>query len=157
MTKHEFLRVLEEALAGAENSETGDLLEVYQMAMLLGFRGRYGDQELALKALLPNQHFTQPRPRFSEATLVKELEENGIGRPSTYANILSTIQGRDYVQKEKRRFFPTELGFLVNDLMVASFDDIMDVGYHCALLATPYGRRVTGGVVYVDGGINTMA
>jgi DNA topoisomerase-1 len=86
-------------------------------------------QELALRSLLPKQHFTQPPPRFSEATLVKELEENGIGRPSTYASILSTIQGRDYVQKDKRRFVPTELGFLVNDLMVASFDDIMAVGY----------------------------
>jgi len=86
-------------------------------------------QELKLETLLPRQHFTQPPPRFSEATLVKELEENGIGRPSTYASILSTIQGRDYVQKEKKRFFPTELGFLVNDLMVASFGDIMDVGY----------------------------
>ena len=87
------------------------------------------NQELDLKGLLPKQHFTQPPPRFSEATLVKELEENGIGRPSTYATIIATIQGRDYVQKEKARFQPTELGFLVNDLMVASFDDIMDVGY----------------------------
>jgi len=87
------------------------------------------EQELALSALLPKQHFTQPPPRFSEATLVKELEENGIGRPSTYATILSTIQSRDYVAKEKARFHPSELGFLVNDLMVASFDDIVAVGY----------------------------
>ncbi|NIM61193.1 MAG: type I DNA topoisomerase, partial [Acidobacteria bacterium] len=79
--------------------------------------------------LLPKQHFTQPPPRFSEATLVKELEENGIGRPSTYATILSTIMDRDYVVKDNRRFSPTELGFLVNDLMVASFGDIVDVGY----------------------------
>jgi DNA topoisomerase-1 len=86
-------------------------------------------QELSLEELLPKQHFTQPPPRFSEATLVKELEENGIGRPSTYASILSTIMDRDYVTKEKKRFQPTELGFLVNDLMVASFGDIVDVGY----------------------------
>ena len=86
-------------------------------------------QELDLRSLLPRQHFTQPPPRFSEATLVKELEENGIGRPSTYATILSTIQNRDYVQKEAKRFHPTELGLLVNDLMVASFGDIVDVGY----------------------------
>ena len=86
-------------------------------------------QELTLEELLPRQHFTQPPPRFSEATLVKELEENGIGRPSTYASILSTIMDRDYVTKEKKRFQPTELGFLVNDLMVASFGDIVDVGY----------------------------
>ena len=79
--------------------------------------------------LLPKQHFTQPPPRFSEATLVKELEENGIGRPSTYATILSTIMDRSYVEKDNRRFHPTELGFLVNDLMVASFGDIVDVGY----------------------------
>jgi len=86
-------------------------------------------QELLLRELLPKQRFTQPPPRFSEATLVRELEENGIGRPSTYASILATIMDRDYVQKETRRFRPTELGFLVNDLMVASFGDIVDVGY----------------------------
>ncbi len=86
-------------------------------------------QRLDLKALLPRQHFTQPPPRFTEATLVKELEENGIGRPSTYATILATIMDRDYVQKEKARFSPTELGFLVNDLLVASFGDIVEVGY----------------------------
>jgi DNA topoisomerase-1 len=84
---------------------------------------------LKLKSLIPRQHFTQPPPRFSEATLVKELEENGIGRPSTYASILSTIQNRDYVEKENKRFTPTELGTLVNELMVDSFGDIVDVGY----------------------------
>ena len=86
-------------------------------------------QELDPETLLPKQHFTQPPPRFSEAALVKELEENGIGRPSTYASILSTIMDRDYVVKEKKSFEPTELGLLVNDLMVASFGDIVDVGY----------------------------
>ncbi len=86
-------------------------------------------QELDLRTLLPKQHFTQPPPRFSEASLVKALEENGIGRPSTYATILSTIQNRDYVEKEGRRFNPTELGLLVNDLMVESFGDIVDIGY----------------------------
>ena len=86
-------------------------------------------QALELKGLAPRQHFTQPPPRFSEATLVKELEENGIGRPSTYAAIIATIVDRDYVEKEKGRFTPTELGILVNDLMVASFGDIVEVGY----------------------------
>ena len=86
-------------------------------------------EELKPEEMLPKQHFTQPPPRFSEATLVKELEENGIGRPSTYATILSTIMDRDYVVKSNRRFSPTELGFLVNELMVASFGDIVDVGY----------------------------
>ncbi len=87
------------------------------------------NQELELRELLPAQHFTQPPPRFNEASLVKELEENGIGRPSTYATILATIQDRNYVLKEKGRFRPTELGFLVTELMVKSFGDIMDVGY----------------------------
>jgi len=86
-------------------------------------------QELDLRELLPKQHFTQPPPRYSEAALVKALEENGIGRPSTYASILSTILNRDYVEKEKRRFRPTELGMLVNELMVTSFGDIVDIGY----------------------------
>jgi len=86
-------------------------------------------QELSLQELLPRQHFTQPPPRFTEASLVKELEENGIGRPSTYATILSTITNRDYVEKEQRRFRPTELGFLVNDLLVEAFADILDTGY----------------------------
>lgn len=86
-------------------------------------------EELKPEEMLPKQHFTQPPTRFSEATLVKELEENGIGRPSTYATILSTIMDRDYVVKDNRRFSPTELGFLVNELMVASFGDIVDVGY----------------------------
>jgi DNA topoisomerase-1 len=86
-------------------------------------------QALDPESLHPRQHFTQPPPRFSEATLVKELEENGIGRPSTYATILSTIENRDYVQKDAKRFLPTELGLLVNDLMVTSFGDIVEVGY----------------------------
>ena len=86
-------------------------------------------QPLDLRSLLPRQHFTQPPPRFSEATLVKELEENGIGRPSTYAAIIATIMDRSYAEKDKGRFFPTELGELVNDLMVASFGDIVEVGY----------------------------
>ncbi len=86
-------------------------------------------QALDLRSLLPRQHFTSPPPRFSEATLVKELEENGIGRPSTYAAIISTIMDRNYAEKDKSRFLPTELGLLVNDLIVGSFGDIVDVGY----------------------------
>jgi len=86
-------------------------------------------EELALKALNPAQHFTQPPPRFTEASLVKELEENGIGRPSTYAAIISTIQEREYVLREKKQLRPTELGFLVTDLLVESFSDILDVEF----------------------------
>ncbi len=84
---------------------------------------------LRLAGLTPEQHFTQPRPRFTEASLVKELEENGIGRPSTYAAIISTIQDRGYVVKDKTQLKPTELGFLVIDLLVKSFPDILNVEF----------------------------
>jgi DNA topoisomerase-1 len=84
---------------------------------------------LDLKELKPAQHFTQPPPRYSEASLVKALEEKGIGRPSTYAAILSTIQDRKYVEKETGRLKPTDLGVLVNDLLVERFPDLMDVSF----------------------------
>ena len=70
-----------------------------------------------------------PPPRFSEASLVKELEENGIGRPSTYAAILSTIRDKEYVDLVKGYFKPSELGLIVNDLLVGSFDDIFNVDF----------------------------
>jgi len=84
---------------------------------------------LELLGLTPRQHFTQPPPRFSEATLIKELEEKGIGRPSTYATILSTIKEKEYVKLEKGKFFPSELGLVVNDLLVVNFPDILDVEF----------------------------
>ena len=84
---------------------------------------------LKLLQLEPKQHFTQPPPRFSEASLVKELEENGIGRPSTYATILSTIRQKGYVELIKRYFRPGELGFIVNDLLVENFPEIFDVEF----------------------------
>jgi DNA topoisomerase-1 len=84
---------------------------------------------LELLGLTTRQHFTQPPYRFSEATLIKELEENGIGRPSTYATILSTIKEKGYVKLDKGRFFPTELGLVVNDLLVVNFPDILDVEF----------------------------
>ena len=84
---------------------------------------------LMLDELTPHQHFTMPPPRFSEASLVKELEENGIGRPSTYAAILSTIRDKGYVDLVKGYFRPSELGFIVNDLVVDSFPDIFDVEF----------------------------
>jgi len=86
-------------------------------------------QELKLAQLDPKQHFTQPPPRFTEASLVKELEEDGIGRPSTYATILSTLQNREYALKEEGKFVPTELGMLVTDLLVEHFGDLIDVTY----------------------------
>src|SRR4030095_13780249 len=80
--------------------------------------------------LLPEQHFTQPPPRFSQATLIKELEEKGIGRPSTYASIMSTILNKEYVtEADQRRLKPTELGFLVTDLLVESFPDVLNVEF----------------------------
>ncbi len=84
---------------------------------------------LKLNELEPKQHFTMPPPRFSEASLVKELEENGIGRPSTYAAILSTIREKGYVDLVKGYFKPNELGFIVNDLLVNSFADVFDVEF----------------------------
>ena len=84
---------------------------------------------LKLNKLEPKQHFTMPPPRFSEASLVKELEENGIGRPSTYAAILSTIREKGYVDLVKGYFKPNELGFIVNDLLVKSFPDVLDVEF----------------------------
>ncbi len=85
--------------------------------------------EIKLLETRPEQHFTQPPPRFSEATLVKELEEKGIGRPSTYAAILSTIQDRGYVEKKEARLYPTELGVMVNGLLVKSFPDIVSTDF----------------------------
>jgi DNA topoisomerase-1 len=84
---------------------------------------------LRFKALRPEQHFTEPPPRYNEATLVKRLEADGVGRPSTYASILSTILEREYVRKEGGRFTPTELGIIVTGLLLESFDDIFEVKY----------------------------
>ncbi len=85
---------------------------------------------LRFKKLLSLQHFTQPPPRYTEASLIKTLEENGIGRPSTYAPILSTIQLRNYIEKdEQKRFRPTEIGIRVNDLLVNHFPKIVDIGF----------------------------
>src|SRR5437016_5292323 len=86
-------------------------------------------EALELRKLTPEQHFTEPPPRFNEATLVKALEEKGIGRPSTYSTILSVIQNREYVEKQQGRFYPSELGMVVSDLLVKHFSDIFDVAY----------------------------
>ena len=86
-------------------------------------------QSLTCLEVRPRQHFTQPPPRFSEASLVRELERNGIGRPSTYAEILSKLRNREYVTVEERRFRPSELGTVVTDLLVENFDRIMDIEY----------------------------
>jgi DNA topoisomerase-1 len=90
-------------------------------------------ENLNLLKLMPKQHFTAPPPRFSEATLVKELEENGIGRPSTYAAILTTIRDKGYVELIKGNFHPTELGFIITDLLVENFPDILNVDFTARL------------------------
>jgi len=88
------------------------------------------EEELKLVEVKPQQHFTQPPARFSEASLIKTLEQNGIGRPSTYAPIISTIQERGYVEKIDRRFLrPTETGFIVNDLLVEHFPEVVDIQF----------------------------
>ncbi|HZU69388.1 MAG TPA: type I DNA topoisomerase [Ktedonobacteraceae bacterium] len=87
------------------------------------------DEVLDLRELKPEQHFTQPPPRYTEASLIKELEEQGIGRPSTYVPILSTIQDRGYVDQDQRRFVPTWLGETVNEVMNKHFPDIVDTGF----------------------------
>ncbi len=86
-------------------------------------------EALDLHRLHPDQHFTQPPPRYSEASLIKELEERGIGRPSTYVPIVSTIQERGYVEQQERRFVPSWLGETVNEVMIKHFPDIVDVGF----------------------------
>lgn len=87
------------------------------------------DEALALVSLFPEQHFTQPPPRYTEASLVKALEENGIGRPSTYAPTISTVQQRGYVAKEDKRLMPTQMGLIVSDLLVQWFPSVVDLNF----------------------------
>lgn len=112
------------------DAEVGDEAEEDKKGLLPDLKEH---QKLTLLQLTPKQHFTQPPPRYTEATLVKELEEKGIGRPSTYAAIISTIQDKEYVKKEKIFFSPTELGFLVNDLLVKNFPEILDVQFTASM------------------------
>jgi len=91
------------------------------------------DEVLERTSLDPKQHFTEPPPRFSEASLVKALEENRIGRPSTYSAIVETVQARGYVEQIDRRFHPTEIGFAVNDLLVEHFSDIVDTTFTASM------------------------
>jgi DNA topoisomerase-1 len=88
------------------------------------------NEMLKLKKLIPEQHFTQPPPRYTEASLIKELEKNGVGRPSTYASIISVIQERNYIKKnEKKQFYPEEIGITVSDLLVEHFPKIVDINF----------------------------
>ena len=107
------------------------------------------NEVLACEKIIPKQHFTKPPPRFSEASLVKELEKNGIGRPSTYASIISVIQDKGYVELVKRYFYPSELGFIVNDLLVASFPELLDVSF-TAQMETNLDNVETGSMDEVE-------
>jgi DNA topoisomerase-1 len=116
-----YLKVYEESKARNGDKENGDMadiptdLEEGQMQELL--------------RLLPEQHFTEPPPRYSEASLVRALEENGIGRPSTYAPTMGTLQNRGYVYREGRRLHPTETGVIVNELITEYFPNIVSIGF----------------------------
>jgi DNA topoisomerase-1 len=124
-----YLRVYQTPVAGAdrEDDEKDDEGEGRSLPQV-----REG-QSLRLDQIRPDQHFTEPPPRYNDATLVKELEEKGIGRPSTYAAIISTIVEREYVTKDQGRFSPTMLGERVSVLLVKSFEDIFDVGFTARL------------------------
>ncbi len=114
-----FLRVFQETSEGGDSSEGDARLPDLKEGQALG-----------LDKLDATQHFTQPPPRFSQASLIREMEENGIGRPSTYATVLSTIIGREYIkQDDQKRLLPTQLGELVTDLLVESFPDILNVDF----------------------------
>ena len=89
-------------------------------------------EKVKLNQIRAEQHFTEPPPRFTEASLVKTLEEYGIGRPSTYASIISTLQYREYAEVENRRFTPTEMGRIVNDFLTKAFYSICGLRFHGA-------------------------
>jgi len=124
-----YLRVYQMPVAGAdrEDDEKDDEGEGKSLPRVTE------GQTLRLDQIRPDQHFTEPPPRYTEATLVKELEEKGIGRPSTYASIISTIVEREYVRKDQGRFTPTMLGERVSVLLVKSFDDVFDVTFTARL------------------------
>lgn len=107
---------------GKEDNDNNNEKDIVLPELIIG-------QELKLYKVLPKQHFTEPPPRYSEATLVKTLEEKEIGRPSTYSPIIETILARGYVEKYEKRLYPTELGFVVVDLLKEYFPDIVDVAF----------------------------
>lgn len=112
-----FMKVYLEGTDDEEQEEDGILPELVK-----------GDEPKVLR-VEPKQHFTQPPPRYSDATLIKALEEYGIGRPSTYAPTLTTIQDRGYVEKIDKKFHPTEIGFIVNDILVEHFPKVVDMQF----------------------------
>ena len=107
------------------------------------------NDDLERHGIDPKQHFTEPPPRYSEATLVKALEEHGIGRPSTYSAIVETIQARQYVEQIERRFVPTEIGIAVNDILAENFKDIMNLEF-TASMENQLDRVAEGGEPWVE-------
>jgi len=114
---------------GASGEREGDGGDAFSYAQTSAIPNVVPGEPLDLLRLLPEQHFTQPPPRYGEASLVKALEEYGIGRPSTYAAIISTILERGYVERSEKKLIPTDLGFTVNDLLVKHFDNLFNVGF----------------------------
>jgi DNA topoisomerase-1 len=127
-----FIRAYTEGRDEEENPPAGGEVDLSAEALAKG-EGVLPElttaEKLQLHKLSPFQHFTEPPPRYTDATLIKALETNGIGRPSTYAPTLATIQERDYVVKEEKKYAPTEVGFLVNDMLVENFPEIVDINF----------------------------
>jgi len=121
LLKPGFLAVYEESLDDPKSSDEED--SKVKLPLL-----QVGDK-VALQQIVPMQHFTEPPPRYSEASLVKSLEEFGIGRPSTYASIIATLQQRNYVNLEQKRFYPTDVGRIVNKFLTAHFTQYVDYGF----------------------------
>ncbi len=115
-----FLKVYEEGREEEDEGEEGEGIEIPPLSR---------DEPLDLVQLLPKQHFTKPPPRYTDASLIRTLEEYGIGRPSTYAPTLATLLQRRYVERDQKKLVPTKLGFLVNDRLVEFFPDLIDVGF----------------------------
>ncbi|MGB0224245.1 DNA topoisomerase 1 [Marinobacterium sp. xm-g-59] len=140
MTPARYLSTRVTVKAGAyELTTKGRVLQFDGYTRVMNFRGKSDEDQilpdmqvgesLTLKALDPSQHFTKPAPRYTEASLVKELEKRGIGRPSTYAAIISTIQDRGYVEVQNRRFYAQKMGDIVTDRLAESFPDLMDFSF----------------------------
>ncbi|MGB1172912.1 MAG: type I DNA topoisomerase [Marinobacterium sp.] len=140
MTPARYLSTRVTVKAGAyELTTKGRVLQFDGYTRVMNFRGKSDEDQilpdmqvgesLTLKALDPSQHFTKPAPRYTEASLVKELEKRGIGRPSTYAAIISTIQDRGYVDVQNRRFYAQKMGDIVTDRLAESFPDLMDFSF----------------------------
>jgi len=119
-------RALYAAVRGEDEKEDEDQTDLPIEILVVGQRQHLID-------INPSQHFTEPPPRFTEASLIQVLEENKIGRPSTYSPIITTIQARGYVTREAKRLIPTEIGFLVNDLVLEFFPSIVDIGFTSAM------------------------